>query len=153
MKTSENWALVADDRPKFNVVILYEDGHTGKRAKHFYDNVIRQLEDECDFNLELWNFQMIAIPEIADSTAQAAAQADLVIVSLHGKVELPDEIRNWIEEWPRLIVDRDPALVALLDKPQKRRGTAASTLAYLRSVADRYGVSFFAHTTFSTATN
>ena len=42
-----------DDRAKFNVAIIYEDGAAGKRAKHFYDRVIRELVDECDFSLEL----------------------------------------------------------------------------------------------------
>jgi hypothetical protein len=42
-----------DDRPKFNVAIIYEDSAAGKRAKHFYDRVIRELVDECDFSLEL----------------------------------------------------------------------------------------------------
>jgi len=32
-----------DDRPKFNVVIIYEDSAAGTRAKHFYDRVIREL--------------------------------------------------------------------------------------------------------------
>ncbi len=100
MKTPENCALEADDKPKFNVVILYEDSDTGKCAKHFYDAVIRQFEGECDFNLELWNFQIIAIPQIRDSTAHAAARADLVILSLHGKAELTVEIRNWVKVGP-----------------------------------------------------
>ena len=45
--------LDVDDKPKFNVAIIYEDGAAGKRAKHFYDRVIRELVDECDFSLEL----------------------------------------------------------------------------------------------------
>jgi hypothetical protein len=36
--------------PKFNVVIIYEDKVAGKRAKHFYDRVIRELADECDLS-------------------------------------------------------------------------------------------------------
>jgi hypothetical protein len=50
-----------NDRPKFNVVIIYEDRAAGRRAKHFYDNLIHDLEDECDFCLDLWNFQVLAI--------------------------------------------------------------------------------------------
>ena len=69
-----------NDRPQFNVTIIYEDGAAGKRAKHFYDRVIRELVDECDFSLELWNFQVLAIPEIGNSAAKAAAQADFVIL-------------------------------------------------------------------------
>jgi len=51
-----------NDRAKFNVAIIYEDGAAGKRAKHFYDRVIRELVDECDFSLELWSFQVLAVP-------------------------------------------------------------------------------------------
>lgn len=46
------------------MVIIYEDRATGGRAKYFYDNLVRELEDKCDFNLELWNFQVLAITEI-----------------------------------------------------------------------------------------
>jgi hypothetical protein len=72
-----------DDRPKFNVAIIYEDGAAGKRAKHFYDRVIRELVDECDFSLELWSFQVLAVPQIGNWAAEAAAQADFVIISMH----------------------------------------------------------------------
>src|ERR1700686_247781 len=60
-----------DDRPKFNVAIIYEDGAAGKRAKHFYDRVIRELVDECDFSLNLWNFQVLAVPEIGKRPRRA----------------------------------------------------------------------------------
>ena len=60
-----------DERSKFNVAIIYEDGAAGKRAKHFYDRVIRELVDECDFSLELWSFQVLAVPEIGNSAAKS----------------------------------------------------------------------------------
>jgi hypothetical protein len=82
-----------DGRPKFDVVIIYEDSAAGKRAKHFYDRVIRELVDECDFSLELWNFQVLAVPEIGDSAAKAAARADLVILSMHHKAQLSVQTR------------------------------------------------------------
>jgi len=50
--------------------------------------VIRELVDECDFSVELWNFQVLAIAEIANSAAQTAAKADFVILSMHGKAQL-----------------------------------------------------------------
>jgi hypothetical protein len=42
-----------DGRPTFKVAIIYEDSAAGKREKHFYDRVIRELVDECDFSVEL----------------------------------------------------------------------------------------------------
>jgi hypothetical protein len=37
---------------------------TAQRAKHFYDRVIRELVDECDFSVELWNLQVLAVPRV-----------------------------------------------------------------------------------------
>ena len=142
-----------DERPTFNVAIIYEDSAAGRRAKHFYDKVIRELVDECNFSLELWNFQVLAIPEIGNSAAHVAAQADFVILSMHGKAQLSVQTRDWIERWSGLISDHRSALVAMLDQPGLRRGTAASTLDYLRKVADRKGISFYTHTTFGLSTN
>src|SRR6201997_3299596 len=141
-----------DGQPKFNVVILYEESAAGKRAKHFYDRVIRELVDECDFSLKLWNFRVLAVPEIGNSAAKAAAQADFVILSMHRKAQLSTQTRDWIERWSGLITDHKSALVALLDQPGIRRGTVASTLGYLRKVAERKGISFYTHTIFDLST-
>jgi hypothetical protein len=65
--TNGNRTLDLVDRPKISVVIIYEDIAAGKRAKHFYNRVIRKLADECDFSLELWNFQVVAISGVATS--------------------------------------------------------------------------------------
>jgi hypothetical protein len=142
-----------DDRPKFNVAIIYEDGAAGKRAKHFYDRVIRELVDECDFSLELWSFQVLAVPEIGNSAAKAAAQADFVILSMNGKAELSAQTRDWIERWSGLITDNKSALVALLDQPGMKRAKVASALYYVRKVADVKGISFYTHTIFDLSTN
>ena len=140
--------LDLDDKSKFKVVVIYEDGFTGKRAKHFYDKLTHELEDECAFSLQLWNFQVLAIPEVRELAAESAAQADFVILSLHGKAGLPVEIREWIETWSKLIIGKGPALIALVDKSTTRGGTNASALAYLKSVAKRTEVDFFGHAFF-----
>jgi len=117
-----------DDEPTFKVVIIYEDGPTGRRAKLFYDKLVHQLEDECVFSLKLWSFQVLAIPEIRKSAADSIAQADFVIFSLHGEAGLPARMRSWIETWPRQIFDRDPMLIALVDKSMARGGRNDLTL-------------------------
>jgi len=142
------WTPDLDDRSKFKVVVIYEDGPTGRRAKHFYDKLIHELEDECAFSLQLWNFQVLAIPELRESAVESAAQADFVILSLHGKAGLPVDIREWIETWSKLIVGKGPALIALVDKSTTRGGTNDSALAYLKGVAKRTEVDFFGYTFF-----
>jgi hypothetical protein len=80
------------DKPVFHVVIIYQNSAAGRRAKHFYDKLVRAFDGACDFSLELWNFKLIAIPEIRESTAQAAAHADLVILSLYANSGLPAKL-------------------------------------------------------------
>ena len=134
-----NQTLDLVDRPKFNVVIIYQDIAAGKRAKNFYDRVIRELAHECDFRLELWNFQVLAVPEIGNSAVKVAAQADFVVLSIYRKAQLSAQTRDWIERWLGSITDNKSALIAPLDQPGMKRGTLASTLDYLRKVADRKG--------------
>ena len=138
------WTPRWDHEPNSKVVIIYEDGPTGKRAKLFYDKLIHQLEDECVFSL-LWSFQVLAIPEIRKAAADSIAEADLVIFSLRGEAELPARLRLWIETWPRQIFDRDPMLIALVDKTTARDDRNALTLAYLRDVAQTNRM-LFGHT-------
>jgi hypothetical protein len=151
--SNPNPTFDSGDRPTFHVVIIYEDSTAGTRAKHFYDRVTKELEDECDFSLELWSFEVLGLPEIGNSAAQAAGKADFVILSMHGKSQLSVQTRDWIETWGGLLADSKPALIALLDRRGTRRGTAASTLVYLRKIADRKNMSFYAHTTFGLSTN
>ena len=140
--------LDLDDKSKFKVVVIYEDGPAGRRAKHFYDKLVHELEHECVFSLQLWSFQVLAIPELRDSAVESAAQADFVILSLHGKAGLPVDIREWIETWSKLIIGKGSALIALVDKSMTKGGTNASALAYLKGVAKRAELDFFGHTFF-----
>jgi hypothetical protein len=127
-------------------VIIYEDFLTRRRAKLFYDKLIHELRNECVFSLQLWSFQVLAIPEIRESAAESITQADFVILSLHGKTRLPASVRQWIETWSRQIFDRGSALIALVDKSMARSGQNPLTLAYLKGVAQTNRVAFFAHT-------
>jgi hypothetical protein len=73
-----NRPLHSDDRSKFKVVIIYQDRTSGRRAKHFYDGLVHKLDQECGLSLEIWNFQVLAIPQFRESATQSAARADLV---------------------------------------------------------------------------
>jgi hypothetical protein len=102
MSFQPNQTVDLGDRPTFYIVIIYEDSWAGRRAKYFYDRITRELEDECYFNLELWSVQVLALPGIGNSDARAAARADFVILSMHGKSQLSVQIRDWILRWVRI---------------------------------------------------
>jgi hypothetical protein len=135
-----------DKKPKFSVVIVHEDGLTGRRAQHFYNAMIRDLAGACDFRLDRWSFRAISIPEIGDLALQLAGQADFVIFSMRGKAMFPTKVRDWIDQWSMVTTDSRPVLVALFDQPDRR--AVASAIQYLRNIAGRKNTSFFAHPNF-----
>jgi hypothetical protein len=143
--SQSEWMPHRDDEPIFKVVIVYEDVPTGRRAKLFYDKFIHELKNDCVFSLQLWSFQVLAIPEIRESAADSITQADFVILSLHGETGIPARMRQWIETWSSQISGRGPALIALVDKSMAQDGQNALTLTYLRGVAQTNRAAFFGH--------
>jgi hypothetical protein len=133
-------------RPKLEVIIIYEGPAAGRRAKYFYENLVRDLRGKYDVNLNLWNFPILAISQIGNLASQVVAKADVVILSLRGDAELPAEIREWIETWSQLVVDNDPALVLLVDRHQASK--TCVVVDYLQGVANRLGIDFFAEAGF-----
>ena len=125
-----------------------QNRNAGYRAKHFYENIVSAFDGACHFRLDLWNFQVLAMPHINKTAAKAAALADLVILSMCRKCQLPPEVKDWIERWPSLITDSNPAVAALVENHESNCGEATRTLSYLRNVADRYGLSLFTHKIF-----
>ena len=44
VKSQIGWTLNLDDKSKFKVVVIYENDPTGRRAKHFYNKLVHELE-------------------------------------------------------------------------------------------------------------
>ena len=74
--------------------------------------MIRELVDECDFSLKLWKLQALAVPEIGNSAAKAAAQADFVILSMHRKAHLSVQTRV-LENWKLMSMNQVFSYLAL----------------------------------------
>jgi hypothetical protein len=123
----------------FNVVIAYEDFETGKHAKRTYDFLVEHLGEECQFNNQMWKFDVLAVPRLREMAAKDAAQADIIIVAAHGGNELPVEVHSWIESW-LMEQTRAIALVGLFDTSEIRENPASS---YLSKIAKRAGMEYF----------
>jgi hypothetical protein len=126
--------------PKFSVAIIYETVETGKRAKRLSDQLIAEAAAADAFELNLWNFDVLAITEVRNAAASAAAMADLVIFSLSGTSPLPKQAMEWIRMWIWLIDGHKPAVVALF---AARRPECAAIGAYLRHTTVGKKLDFF----------
>lgn len=125
--------------PAFNVVIAYEDFETGKHAKKTYDFLQAHLGEDCQFSSQMWKFDVLAVPKLRELAAKDAVAADIIIVSAHGRDELPPEVKSWIEMWMRE-QSRAIALVGLFS-PEAYLENPVRT--HLASVARRCRIEFF----------
>lgn len=126
--------------PAFNVVIAYEDFETGKQAKNTYDYLVEHLGDECAFANEMWKFDILSVPKLREMAAKDAAAADIIIISMHGENDLPQDVKAWIELW---LAQKGNA-IALVGLFGNVKDTSENpTFVYLSEVARRGQMEFF----------
>lgn len=131
------------NRPSFNIVIVYEDFTAGKHAKETYDYLASQLGVDYEFTNQMWKFDVLGNSKMRGLAVKDATTADLIVISTHGMGDLPAGVTAWIEEWlaqPRNAM----ALVTLVDRPHIGGDEFAGVRAYLQDVARKAGMDFFA---------
>ena len=121
-----------------------------KTAKEQWDYLVLTLND-FDFELCLWKFDALRIPELRFVAVNDAVKAQMVFVATHGTGELPSEVKVWIEQWlNRTEQKRDAArLLTLLSDPlplDKFGASAFSQFAYLQQVARKGAMDFLVST-------
>jgi hypothetical protein len=136
--------------PTLHGVMAYEDVSIAKLAKEKWDHLVHMLQPGFDFELRLWKFDALRIPELRDIAVNDAVEAQLVFVVTQGAGELPFEVKVWIEQWlAQMDSKRDAArLLALLSHPppDKLGAPAFSQFAYLQQVARKGSMDFLAST-------
>ena len=125
----------------FNVVIMYEDFATGKRAKRGLDYVAEELGNDLEFRHSMWRLDVLQDPKVSVLAAPALAEADLVIISLRGDGQLSAKIRALIDERLAQTAIHDCALVALFESAAS--ATRSSVYACLANLARRHRLDFF----------
>ena len=129
----------------FDLVVAYEDRQTRNRALHLYDHLAQQLLDDYDFQCSWWKFDHLTNRTLAQQAADAAADANMIVLSLHARRELLPLHQAWIEQWLPRRQNRKSALVVLLAGADKQVQEAEPTLVYLRRVARLAHMDFFNH--------
>ena len=129
----------------FDLAVAYEDLASRKRALQLYDRLAGQLLDEYDFQCTWWKFEHLQDRQLAARAADAATDANMIIVAVRDGVQLPVTAKRWIEKWLPFKTDRQSALVALIVEPHDAAGGSCPVQAYLRNVALQAGMDFFCH--------
>jgi hypothetical protein len=139
LATCRNWK----DAKQVAAVAAYEDSHTDARAAEFCRCLSRQLGQECELSKQMWLLNELRIPQLRAIAAGEAAQADLVIISVHHAPSLPAEVVRWIDEWVAHKRRRPRVLLALFDPVYE--GDSGSMQTYLAQVAKKGAMEFLVH--------
>ena len=131
------------DIPRLGVLILYEDISTGLRAKRSLDLLPKPLPAPAPLSTKLWRIDLLSDPLLGEQAALEAAGADLIILSVHGRGELPAAVRAWLNSWLDRKPNRPCALGVLLDSDEASRGGGNPVIAYAQQVAAAAGANLF----------
>lgn len=131
---------LTDTPSEFHIVILYEDGDSGRRGKRISDKLLLESGGEGGCSRQLWSFDVLAISDVAEAAATAAGQADLLIVSVSGERELPEHVQGWLARWISRI-DKKPSLMATFEKTNDREAHRAHL--FLQTLAGEKGLVYF----------
>lgn len=142
--TASHW----EPKFPFDLVVAYEDAQTRNRALRLYDHLAQQLLDDYDFQCSWWKLDHLANTTLRQQASDAAEQANMIILCVHGQNGVNPAHQSWIEEWLPRRDGRKSALVAMVggsDDTGSPEETAA-TVDYLKRAARRAGMDFFDHT-------
>lgn len=134
-----------DPKFPFDLLVAYEDRETRNRALHLYDHLAQQLLDDYDFQCSWWKLDHLVNPALRQEAADAATEANMVILSLRTDSPFDGEPRRWIEDWTGRRAHRKSAFVVILAGTDSPERDAAPLVSVLKTFARRAGMDFFPH--------
>lgn len=134
-------ACLPEPKPILKVVALYEDFTSGKRVRATFNALARQFGQDCDFQLNLWRFDILRLRQVEEMIAQEANDADLIIVSAR-HLDLPAGFKTWLDSWRPAPAGRDRALVALLKFDEEEADCLSPAYTFLKNFACRANMKF-----------
>lgn len=134
-----------DPKFPFDLVVAYDDTETRQCAMHLYDSIAQQLIDDYDFQCSWWKFEHLANPILQQEAADAAVDANMVILSLRPHRELPAVHKAWLDDWVIRRTHRKAALVVMVGDSTDPERDAHQSLVHLRNLARIGRMDFFLH--------
>ena len=127
-----------ESEPALSVVTVYQDPLTRYWATELWERVGQLIRcgEVCH---KTWKISDLRQTAVFSDAVQAAAEADVLVISVRDAEELPPCLYVWIDGWmPR----RAGALVALIGVPAQPDKQCDHASQYLKAVARRTGLDF-----------
>ena len=134
-------AMSAEPAKTCQILILSEDFPAYEQAVSICRRILSQFSNELDFTFNCWNFTELADAQCARSATRCAANADIVLISMHG-VELPANLDQWLGFFPEQKSRADGALVLVPNGQTGEPEMIHKLLSRLRLAAEQMGKDF-----------
>jgi hypothetical protein len=139
--TIVNWHDLTEQRfsPCLSVGVVYGGSEDHQHATAVCEFLAGQLAESSEIIPTWWSTALVSDPKFSRAAAQAAANSDLILFSLHCRSVPTPEIKNWLQSWP-WPHRANPQLLALLHRARTGEGVmewkaCLKTLARRRNMA------------------
>jgi hypothetical protein len=123
------------------VVVVYEDIAAHDRAMELAGRLDEEMGLDLPFTFDSWNFKDLGEPASAQAATEAAARADIILVSAHGN-DLPSAVGHWLEHCAGERTSAEGALALFLAEPFMLSAASEAIIARLRYAASLLKMDF-----------
>jgi hypothetical protein len=101
-----------------SVAVAYEDVETRDFAISLCEHLEQRFAGDLEFEFTWWGFKYLSDPEISREAAEAAMNADLIMLSVHRARDFAFEVEEWFRHWSEQRTQPDGALVVVESEPE-----------------------------------
>jgi hypothetical protein len=138
-------ATVGEVQLTLDAMLIYEDLRTGLRAKDVLECTARRLPGTPSLKLAIWRFDVLRETNLRETSLEQASVAVIVLVSAHGRRELPEFVMDWLQQWLQRKSDESRALIVSLDDTSRSHASNAQMISRLQTGARAKDVAVFPH--------
>jgi hypothetical protein len=125
---------------ELELVAVYEDACTEHWARQVEEMIVTVAGGICRRS---WKLGDLRQPGALGDAARATARADVIVVSVHDRQELPQECSRWVGAWLPHRLQVSGALVGLIVASGRTGVRSDLAEEYLRGIARGAGLDFF----------
>ena len=134
----------AEDGPRPQVLMAYEDLNMALRAMNVLALIAREAGDVVALQFAMWRFASFDTRALREAAARQAVQADVIIVAPGNSGSgLSFSVTSWLDQWTGRRLLRPGALVAVLEPTTEKDHATSVVGRQLQAVAALTGMDFF----------
>ena len=79
--------------------VIYDDFDFAARAAALLERAAIRADEAMKWDIKPWRLNVLKQPSLADAALSETIGADLILVALCKTHLLPDELKDWLEDW------------------------------------------------------